>query len=1035
MDIGVLCKALLDAVGPQEEAAGRTEGSSCPVPRRFVTGRRDFGLKKGLYPDRKEKDYGLLGRNTSGEGIDSFWKILLEGKNCTVEIPEERFDLKLWYDPDDNVPGKSRTCRASLIDGFNEFDSKLFGITEAEVERMDPQQKLLLECTYRALEDAGIPMEKASGTSTGVFIGLMNRDYEMILNNVASTINHYNGTGTAMSIAANRISYCFNFTGPSFSIDSACSSSLVALHYACHSIKQGDCEMAICGGVSCILEPRIFVSLSKAKMISPEGVSKPFSIKADGYGRGEGCGIVLLKPLEKKGRIYHSSIKRAVEKEVWSHSNHQTTLDVRSFALNTTNPYGLERLQATVLIGSNNKTLSNDSVEIQISKICLHSSDYFPVSLNALRFGETMYWTKYCNENHQLLCLDFSGIVTTVGSNVTSLKPGDHIISCFPVGAASRVLLPESICYKSQKIPFLKDIPCVSYFILAWEILVNVLPTVRPPRQVGIISSFPQSTLCKIITHGANKCGMHTEIITKRNTEQFINSEALIFLNPTEFSSVRNILSVTTASHIVIVCNSDWTLNLLKMPKSDNEHVHIHVVQLMTVFQKTYLTKHSKSIFKWVKSLKLEKSLLDIPTKVLQPDGHNANEVTQNQRLDSYFMAKTIQLVVLQDDFKRISKIPLFTPYKQLFRRDGVYLVTGGLSGLGFETVKFIAQHGGGYIVILSRSAPTPERQADIADLQNQFGATISNICCDVAIPKDVKQAVSTIKHTYPSATIRGIFHSAVVLHDGLIHTLSKSDFEKVMRPKVAGVLNLHNTTRRCQLDYFVCYSSIASFLGNSAQANYAAANSFLDMFCHYRRRIGLPGQSINWGALNIGLLLNKDKIQQFLEQKGLMILDVPEIHECLEYCLMQSNPQIVASKFHFQNLSKHSLSSNVYLKQRFYSVMAEEIKHLADTSEISQGNSISNLENYVITVLCDICGMDAEEVTNDTSLLAFGIDSMLAMTVQNRMFQDRNVNVPLVKLMDPNTTVSMLVSLLQENPQTEGHSEGEDINNNDETD
>ncbi|KAG2458074.1 EASB synthase, partial [Polypterus senegalus] len=235
----------------------------------------------------------------TGEGVDSFWKVLLEGKNCTMEIPKERFDIKSWYDPDASLPGKSHTCRASLIDGFNEFDNKLFGIPEAEVERMDPQHKLLLECTFRALEDAGIPMEKASGSRTGVFIGLMNRDYEMVLNKVASTINHYNGTGTAMSIAANRISYCFNFTGPSFSIDSACSSSLVALHYACQAINQGGCEMAVCGGVSCILEPKIFVTLTKSKMISPDGVSKPFSINADGYGRGEGCGIVLLKPLKK----------------------------------------------------------------------------------------------------------------------------------------------------------------------------------------------------------------------------------------------------------------------------------------------------------------------------------------------------------------------------------------------------------------------------------------------------------------------------------------------------------------------------------------------------------------------------------------------------------------------------------------------------------------------------------------------------------------------------------------------------------------
>lgn len=177
----------------------------------------------------------------------------------------------------------------------------------------------------------------------------MNRDYETLLNNSPSTITHYNGTGTAMSVAANRISYTFDLTGPSFAIDSACSSSLVALHSACQAIRQGkctgspinflfvapkiyiqfyfsekklklwsllfllllfsmfpgDCEMALCGGVSCILEPRVFVALSKAKMISPDGTSKPFSSRADGYGRGEGCGVLLLKPLKKVQYLFH----------------------------------------------------------------------------------------------------------------------------------------------------------------------------------------------------------------------------------------------------------------------------------------------------------------------------------------------------------------------------------------------------------------------------------------------------------------------------------------------------------------------------------------------------------------------------------------------------------------------------------------------------------------------------------------------------------------------------------------------------------
>ncbi|XP_056440782.1 phenolphthiocerol/phthiocerol polyketide synthase subunit B-like [Gadus chalcogrammus] len=175
---------------------------------------------------------------------------------------------------------------------------------------MDPQQKQLLQCVYRALENAGLPMEKASGSRTGVFFGLMNRDYEQSAAHMhPSVINHWTGTGLAMSIAANRVSYIFNLTGPSLSIDCACSSSLVALHLACQAIKQGDCEMALCGGVSCIFEPRVFVALSKAKMISPEGTSKAFSSRADGYGRGEGCGVVLLKPLKQDllRRLYSQS--------------------------------------------------------------------------------------------------------------------------------------------------------------------------------------------------------------------------------------------------------------------------------------------------------------------------------------------------------------------------------------------------------------------------------------------------------------------------------------------------------------------------------------------------------------------------------------------------------------------------------------------------------------------------------------------------------------------------------------------------------
>ncbi|CAG05482.1 unnamed protein product, partial [Tetraodon nigroviridis] len=269
-----------------------------------------------------------------GEGLDHFWKVLIEGRNCSVPIPRERFDVESWYDPDDSKAGKSRTARAALMDGFNQFDHKFFGISDSEVEQMDPQQKQLLQCVYRALEDAGLPMEDASGTKTGVFFGefygcvfarLMNRDYETNSAHVhPSVINHWTGTRLAMSIAANRVSYVFNFTGPSLSIDCACSSSLVALHLACQALKQGDCNMAVCGGVSCIIEPRVFVALSKAKMISPDGTSKPFSSRADGYGRGEGCGVLLLKPL-KKALLDRDHIWGIISKTAVNQDGHSVT--------------------------------------------------------------------------------------------------------------------------------------------------------------------------------------------------------------------------------------------------------------------------------------------------------------------------------------------------------------------------------------------------------------------------------------------------------------------------------------------------------------------------------------------------------------------------------------------------------------------------------------------------------------------------------------------------------------------------------------
>ncbi|NXA63651.1 AFT91 synthase, partial [Mohoua ochrocephala] len=200
-------------------------------------------------------------------------------------------------------------------------------------------------------------------------------------------------------------------------------------------------------------------------------------------------------------------------------------------------------------------------------------------------------------------------------------------------------------------------------------------------------------------------------------------------------------------------------------------------------------------------------------------------------------------------DISVLSDIPLYEPQKQLFKQNAVYVVVGGLTGLGFETVKFIAENGGGCIAILSRRIPSSEKQEEMRALQQQYkGSKVVSVQCDVTLTGDVEKAFQSIANTFVGSPIKGVFQSAVALHDGHLEVLKLADFHKVLSPKVAGTLNLHWATRGQELDYFVCYSSVTSFLGNATQANYAAANSFLDVFCLYRRNCGLSGQAINWG-------------------------------------------------------------------------------------------------------------------------------------------------------------------------------------------
>jgi len=241
--------------------------------------------------------------------LASYWALLAAGKDGITSSSNERWNMDDFYSKDKSAPGKMYTKRLGLVDGVDTFDAEFFGIAPKEAERMDPQQRILLETCWHALEHAGQCSKTLSGTRTGVFIGACNQDYTNLRIGIANRLGHetvtpYDGTGTTFSVAAGRIAYTLGLQGPCFTIDTACSSSLVALHLATQSLLSGESDMAICGGVSLILDPTTSIIFSKANMLSADGRCKTFDAKADGYVRGEGCGVVVLKRLsaaEKDG--------------------------------------------------------------------------------------------------------------------------------------------------------------------------------------------------------------------------------------------------------------------------------------------------------------------------------------------------------------------------------------------------------------------------------------------------------------------------------------------------------------------------------------------------------------------------------------------------------------------------------------------------------------------------------------------------------------------------------------------------------------
>lgn len=261
------------------------------------------------YSSRKndqENEVAIVGMSCRFPGgannPEKYWDLLIKGIDGISDIPENRWDVERYYDARKGIPGKMYSNKGGYLTcPIDEFDSQFFNISPKEVMALDPQQRLLLELTWEAFENGALNITDYFGTNTGVYIGISGEEYSLShrTSGDLSRIDAYSLTGCTSSTACGRISYTFGFEGPSIAVDTACSSSLTGLHFACKAIKSGEIDAAVVGGVNLIITPVANIGFSKLQATSPDGHSKAFDASANGYGRGEGAGIIILKKLSE----------------------------------------------------------------------------------------------------------------------------------------------------------------------------------------------------------------------------------------------------------------------------------------------------------------------------------------------------------------------------------------------------------------------------------------------------------------------------------------------------------------------------------------------------------------------------------------------------------------------------------------------------------------------------------------------------------------------------------------------------------------
>ncbi|XP_035672838.1 hybrid PKS-NRPS synthetase pynA-like [Branchiostoma floridae] len=654
-------------------------------------------------------------------------------------------------------------------------------------------------------------------------------------------------------------------------------------------------------------------------------------------------------------------------------------------------------------------------VMVKVQRCHVQPENMYAVTSEAQN-GYVIHWSHDADHGWDFLSLDFVGTVVQVTPKC-KFRLGDRVIGVFPAVASSVVSLPVSVVQKLSDLPLLQNQPCLSYFVLAWEILVHLLD-IKPKQNVCLLeeTTGAPSVMARVIEAVALGLKAICYIAQDVYSLSSVRGGVAVVIGGLHAPLRAQLADVIGRNgKVVCLCGQNQQTSASLRIRPD---VRVLIVDTSTVFHETNLKMIMPNVSKLL-SVQFQRKLnIDLPYTQIplssSPHKVGLHDVVTTSRAEIPVVGFGVQ----SED--GLPGTPVICGRKALFRRDASYVIVDGLTGLGFFTIEFLAERGAGNIVTVSRTQPQADTVTELRRVGEKYGSKIICLVANVTSYKSMTAALDKLRDCLPGIPLKGVFLSTAVSSDRILINQSHAQFKMGLDAKVVGTWNLHLTTRHLNLDYFVCYSSMSSVLGTGGQTSYGAANAFLDGIACLRRQMHMAGQSINWGALQLKTLQRDKRMAKILEQNGIRDLYKDRVSECLENCLLLNPVQLLVVDLDRSRLA--AMAKRFPDVRRFEKLVSDiddvtaddvllstavDLDRLGQMSEQGRREAIGALTRNVFVNLLNAEPGDVH--TMQRSVVNMGMDSLLALTAQNIFKNKFQVDVPWIALLGKKSTIESI--------------------------